>query len=277
MMSDDTGAMVRLPREHGRDMNPHDAGIRAAGATARGRRRINADAFLIDEPAGFLAVSDAMGDGPHAALMSRIVVAAVREPFERAWSQRPLAERFASEAAARLTRGVAMANQRAREMRRTEPRCKGATFAALVVCKNHLCVGHAGDSRIYLLRRVTCDLAQLTGDDTVMNELLSRGVPYETAAHVSNADALTRALGRSDAVDVQPFVVPWSPGDVALVCTDGLSNDVHAEAMRRILADVTDVEVSAQRLVEAAEVVGGWDNITAALVQNVGAGAAGGR
>jgi protein phosphatase len=260
--------MMRPERERDRAMNAPGAVLRAAGATSRGRRRVNADALLVDEAAGLLAVSDAVGDEPPSALTSRVALALVREPFDEAWSRRPMAERFASEAAARLARGVAMANQRAHELRKSEPGCEGATFAGVVVCCNHLCIAHLGDSRIYLLRRTECELEQLTEDHTVMNDLLSRGVCRDVAVRTASADALTRALGKGRAV-VQPSVVPWGPGDVALVCTDGLSDLVHAAGIQRVLAEVTDVEAAAQRLVDAAEELGGWDNTTVALALNL--------
>jgi protein phosphatase len=262
--------MMRPERERASAMNAPGAVLQAAGATSRGRRRINADALLVDEAAGLLAVSDAAGDGPLSALMSRVALALAREPFDDAWSRRPMAERFASEASVRLARGVAMANRRAHELRASEPRCRGATFAGFVVCGNHLCVAHLGDSRVYLLRRAKDELEQLTEDHTVMADLLSRGVCHDIAVRMSSADALTRALGKGRAV-VEPSVVPWGPGDVALVCTDGLSDLVHAAAMQRVLAEATDVKAAAQRLVDAAEELGGWDNATVALALNLSA------
>ena len=260
--------MMRPASDRGRAMSAPGAGIQAAGATTRGRRRINADAFLADEAAGLLAVCDAMGDEPHSALMSRIALAVLREPFDQAWSQRPLPERLAGEAVARLARGVAMANRRVYEVRTTEPRWRGTTFAGVVVCRDHLCFAHVGDSRIYLLRRATGELARLTEDHTVMSDLVSQGMSHHSAAFARNSDALTRFLGNRATMEVPSDVVPWTPGDVVLVCTDGLSDFVHPEAMRRVLAEATDAAQAAKRLVHAAEELGGWDNATAAVVLN---------
>jgi PPM family protein phosphatase len=260
--------MSRPENERGTAMSGRRLSIDAAGATARGRRRINADAFLIDEGAGFLAVSDAVGDDAHSAQMSRIALVLLREPFDDAWSRRPMAERFASEAAARLARGVAMANRRAYELRKSEPECRVATFAGIVVCSDHICIAHLGDSRIYLLRRTRDELAQVTEDHTVMTDLLSRGWYDDIAARMPDADALTRALGKRAVVEVQPSIAPWGPGDVALVCTDGVSDLVHAEAIQRVLTEATRAQQAAQRLVDAAEELGGWDNASAAVVLN---------
>jgi PPM family protein phosphatase len=252
----------------GTTMSARSLFIEVAAVTARGRRRVNADAFLVDEAAGLLAVADAMGDNAHSSLMSRIALAMVREPFGAQWLLRPFAARFAGEAAERFQVGVARANRRAYEVGTTEPRCGGTTFAGVVVCGNHLCIAHVGDSRIYLLRSATGELVQVTEDHTVMNDLLSRGMSHESAARVQNADALTRALGARAAVEVRPSVAAWAPGDVALVCTDGLSDWVHAEAMLRVLTEATGAQQAAQRLVDAAGDVGGWDNATALVARN---------
>jgi protein phosphatase len=257
--------MMCPPGEDGGDVSARGVFVQAAGATARGRRRINADAFVIDEAAGILAVSDGMGDNPHGALASRMALAVMREPFDGAWSQRPLADRFAGEAAVRLARGLAMANRRLYETRKNEPSCRGATFAGVVVCRDHVYVAHVGDSRVLLLRRATGELVQLTADHTVTSDLVARGMSQAAAAHARDADALTRALGKGAVMEVQPSAAPWAPGDVVLACTDGVSDFVHVEAMRRVLAGATDAETAAQRLVHAAEEVGGWDNATAAV------------
>jgi PPM family protein phosphatase len=260
--------MSRPENERDTARSARSLAIEAAGATTRGRRRINADAFLIDEAAGLLAVSDAIGDEPHSALMSRIALAMVREPFDLAWSQRPLAERFTSEGTARLGRGIAMANRRAYEVRATERRCKGTTFAGFVACRDHICIAHVGDSRIYLLRKATGEVAQLTEDHTVMSDMLARGMLREAAVLAQGADALTRVLGKRAAVDAWPVVVAWAPGDVVLVCTDGLSDLVHAEAIQRVLASATDLGEAVRRLVDAAEELGGWDNATGIVGRN---------
>ncbi len=253
-------------------MDARSLGIEMAAATIRGRRKTNADAFLIDDAAGILAVADGMGDEERSALVARLALAAVRERFSAPWSQRPAAERSVSEATERFVRGILLANQRTYEVRTPEAKPIGTTFAGLVVCGDFVCIAHVGDSRAYLFRRATGDLVRLTEDDTVMSRLLQRGMSQEEAARAHNADALTRALGTKPAVEPQPSVAPWAPGDVALVCTDGLSDGVHIEAMTRILAETIDVQEAAERLVDAAGDVGGWDNATVVMGRNVCAG-----
>jgi serine/threonine protein phosphatase PrpC len=167
----------------------------------------------------------------------------------------------------RLLRGVVLANARVHELRAAEASRFGTTFAGVVVCARHLAVAHAGDSRAYLLRGATGELVRLTEDHTVMGDALWQGVPHETAAGLPNANALTRALGRRPGVEVRPSLAPWAPGDVAVVCTDGVSDFVHVEAMTRVLAEMTDVEEAARRLVAAAGDLGGWDDATVVVAR----------
>lgn len=251
-------------------MDARSLGIEAAGATSIGRRRVNADAFLIDEAAGLLAVADGIGDEERSALVARAALDAVREKLGPPWSWMPLVDRTASDALERLLRGVLLANERVHPMRASgQPRI-GATFAGAVVCHGDLALAHLGDSRAYLLRGAAGELARLTEDHTVLGDALWQGVGHEIAAALPNAHALTRAVGRRPGAEVHPSAARWAPGDVLLLCTDGVSNLVHVEAMRHVLVETTDVAEAARRLVDAACALGGRDNATAVVARRVG-------
>jgi serine/threonine protein phosphatase PrpC len=249
-------------------MSTHSLGIEVAAATAAGQREINADAFLIDEAAGLLAVADGMGDEERSALVARTALDAVRERFGHPWSWLPLAERMKEEATERFLRGVVDANDRAYALRRPEPPRLGTTFAGVVVCGDGLAVAHVGDSRVYVVRGATGRRARLTGDHTLVEELLRRDVPGDVAAAMPNASALTRALGVKPTVEVQPFRVRWAAGDVVILCTDGVSDWVRAGGMEGVIAGAA-VEEAARRLVEAASEAGGWDNATVVVARHV--------
>jgi PPM family protein phosphatase len=245
-------------------------GIEVATATRTGRRKINADAFLVDPAAGLFAVADGMGDEERSALVARMALDAVRERFAPTSSQLPPAEWTADEAAERLRRGIAAANERVYALAGSEPSQIGTTLAAVVVCGDCFCLAHVGDSRIYLVRRATGKLARLTSDHTVIDDLLRWGVPSGIAMSAPEAHALTRVIGVGPAVEVYPFAVRWGPGDLILLCTDGVSDRVSAETMEDVLAGATGVEEAAQRLVDAACKAGGCDNATAVLLRNAG-------
>jgi len=205
-------------------MDARSLGIEVAAATGAGRRTVNADAFLMDEAAGIFAVADGMGDEERSALVARTALDAVRERFGPPWSGLPPAERTKDEAVERFLRGVVAANDRTYALRKPEPPRFGTTFAGVAVCGDGLCLAHVGDSRVYVVRGATGKRARLTGDHTLLEELLRRDVPRSAAATVRNANALTRAIGVKPAVEVEPFGVRWAAGDRVVLCTDGVSD-----------------------------------------------------
>src|SRR5580704_19346549 len=135
-----------------RAVDARSLGIEVAAATAAGRRKRNADAFLIDEAAGVLAVADGMGDEERSAVMARTALDAVRERFGPPWLGLPLADRTKDEAVGRFLVGVVDANDRAYALREPQPPRIGTTFAGVAICGDGLSIAHVGDSRVYLLR-----------------------------------------------------------------------------------------------------------------------------
>jgi len=239
----------------------------AAATDASRHRKTNADAFLIDQAASLFAVSDGMGDTPRSGAVAKMALAAVRELFLAPWAILPPGDRCAAEAAERLVLGVMQANGRLFAEGRPEERRIGTTFAGAVVCRDHLCFGSAGDSRLYLYRAGTSQMVKLTEDDTAMNDAIWRGVPHDVAAAQPKAHALTRAIGIRRALDPRPTITRWAPGDVLLACTDGITDWLDGAAITRTIVECDALEVTAQRLVERALMAGGRDNATAVLVR----------
>jgi serine/threonine protein phosphatase PrpC len=134
-------------------------------------------------------------------------------------------------------------------------------------------IGHVGDSRAYLLREGS--LRQLTTDHSLVAELVSSGVltPEEAERHPQRS-AITRALGTEPAVDVEVFTVPGVPGDLYLICSDGLPTMLSDSAVAAALeAAERDPAVAAEALVSAANRQGGEDNVTVVLFELVEGGA----
>lgn len=123
-------------------------------------------------------------------------------------------------------------------------------------------IGHVGDSRAYLIRDGS--LEQLTEDHSLVAELVRSGrlSPEEAEAHPQRS-VVTRALGTDPNVDVDTFSVESKPGDLFLLCSDGLTSMVDDD---KILAEVErnrdDLNSAAKALVRAANRGGGEDNIT---------------
>ena len=245
-----------------------DLRVEVAAATDIGpRRKTNADAYFIDESAGFLGVADGMGDTSRSRAIAQSALDAVAELFLDPWSLLPFAERSIGEAAERLWLGVMQANGRLYVPRCEDAKRVGTTFVGAVLCARRFCVAHAGDSRAYVLRAGTSHLVKLTRDDTVQAEALARGVPHAVAAELPDAHALTRAIGLRASMDLRPALYPWEIGDVLLLCSDGLSNKLPPEEMVAALREFDDLERAAHSLVVRSLMAGGLDNVTAVLAR----------
>jgi protein phosphatase len=171
------------------------------------------------------------------------------------------------------------ANRRVHERASTDAETSGmgtTMTVALVEADGTITFGHVGDSRAYLLR--DDHLEQLTEDHSLVAELVRRGELSAQAAEVHpQRSVITRALGTDPDVDVDAFSVDASPGDLYLICSDGLSDMVDGHLIEGILREHrADLEAAARALVQAANRAGGDDNITAILFETVEGEAAAG-
>jgi serine/threonine protein phosphatase PrpC len=259
---------LRVPaNDTGPGRRADEMGVEVAVAADHGRRRVNADVVLIDRAAGLFGVADGMGDTSRSRLVAGMALEAVQELFGVPWALRSPSERSTREARERLALGVVQAHGRLYAPGRLKEDRIGTTFAGVVVCEGVLCVGHVGDSRVHLLRRNEARLVQITQDHTVRGDAVCRGIPGHVAAALPRADALTRLLGATPGVEVEGNTRCWEPGDVILICTDGVSDLIAAKVMTNILLDVDDLGVAAQAIIDRARDAGGGDNATTVLVR----------
>jgi PPM family protein phosphatase len=135
-------------------------------------------------------------------------------------------------------------------------------------------IGHVGDSRAYILR--DGHLEQLTDDHSLVAELVRRGELSQAEAEVHpQRSVITRALGTDPSVEVDAFTVPARPGDVFLLCSDGLTTMVDASGIAElVLKHRDDLPQATRALIDAANDRGGDDNVTAVLFEVAEAGAA---
>jgi serine/threonine protein phosphatase PrpC len=222
-----------------------------ATATHAGRvRRKNEDAYYAEPP--LFAVADGMGGALAGELASRIAVQALGELVEEGSAE----ERLAST--------VRLANRRVAERATSDPRASGmgSTVTAALVGPASVSFAHVGDSRAYLWRGGV--LTRLSDDHSLVAEWVKAGAlaPEEAALHPQRS-VITRALGADWQVDVDTWTTPVRPGDVILLCTDGLTGFVDEAAIARTLEQHDDLDVAVHALVDAANAAGGEDNITA--------------
>jgi protein phosphatase len=222
-------------------------------------RRSNEDSAFARPP--LFAVADGMGGARAGEVASGIVV----DTLEKGMPDGVAAE----EGLAGLTRE---ANQLIHEKATAdaERAGMGTTLTAACVGADEVAFAHVGDSRAYRFR--DGKLEQLTNDHSLVGELVRRGKLTERQAEEHpQRSVITRALGPEAAVEVDSFSVGAQPGDVFLLCSDGLTSMVEVETMADILRETDSLDEAAQRLVDAANERGGRDNITVVLFEIEGA------
>jgi protein phosphatase len=140
----------------------------------------------------------------------------------------------------------------------------GTTVTAAKVTGDEVSLGHVGDSRAYRLR--DGELEQLTRDHSLVAELERSGqITPEAAEHHPQRSIITRALGPEPDVQVDTYTVPGRPGDVYLICSDGLTSMISDDELAAIMRSAGSLDEAADSLVRAANQSGGKDNITVVL------------
>jgi serine/threonine protein phosphatase PrpC len=237
--------------------------MRSASLTDTGRRRRhNEDAYVAEPP--LFAVADGMGGAQAGELASSLAAEALRDDTSQAEGD---GER-------RVDELIQAANRRVYERQSEDAAASGmgTTMTVALVEDGRVAIGHVGDSRAYLIRDRR--LEQLTEDHSLVAELVRSGKlsPEEAEGHPQRS-VITRALGTDPDVDVDTFSVETRPGDLFLLCSDGLTAMVDDET---ILAEVEknrdDLGAAAKALVRAANKGGGEDNITVVFFEIAGAG-----
>jgi protein phosphatase len=127
-------------------------------------------------------------------------------------------------------------------------------------------VAHAGDSRCYLLR--AGKLERVTQDHSLVDEQMRLGaMTAEEAERSPLRSVITRAIGTQPSITEDVAEIQPEPGDVFLLCSDGLTREVNEDGIARILGAGNDLDRAAQALVDAANEAGGRDNVTALVVR----------
>lgn len=237
------------------------------GLTDVGRvRRSNQDAFLVANDLGLFIVADGMGGHAGGDVASRLAI----ETFQQVLASTdtaapPLAPADRAESFLRST--ITMANARILDegQRTPELRNMGTTLVAVRIDESDAAgahVAHVGDSRAYLYRERT--LRQLTQDHSVVEDFVRQGLlTREEAAIHPRRNALTRAVGIDPAIEPDYTFAPLQPGDLLLLCTDGLTKMIDDQDLVRFLEQsFQSPDALCRLLVDECNRRGGADNIT---------------
>jgi PPM family protein phosphatase len=230
---------------------------RSAAVTDTGRRRRhNEDAYVCEPP--LFAIADGMGGAQAGEIASHIAATSVQH-----------AERDGPSGEEDVAQLIQEANRSVYERARSDESTSGmgTTMTVALVEGDIVRIGHVGDSRAYVVRDHT--LEQLTEDHSLVGELIRSGrlSPEEAEAH-PHRSVITRVLGTDPDVDVDSFSVATKPGDLFMLCSDGLTSMVDDTRILEVIeAHRDDVKTAAQALVDEANTAGGEDNITVVLFQ----------
>ncbi len=236
----------------------------AAAASDRGRKRANnQDSFGFSIEHGIYVVCDGMGGAAGGEVASSIAVDEVLHVFT---------ERDPSIAIPKVAEdAVSAANSavHSRAERNSDLNGMGTTLVALVVEQSQVWVLNVGDSRCYRLREGR--LEQLTLDHSLVEEQVRLGRMTRSEAQRSPLrNVITRAVGTQNGVTPDCFQFEAQPGDLFLLCSDGLTREITDAEIQELLATDEPLQEQPNLLIEAANKAGGRDNITCILVQAIG-------
>jgi protein phosphatase len=236
--------------------------LRTAAQTDVGlRRRGNEDRFAVEPRLGLCLVADGMGGHSAgqvaSALAADAVVASLRELAGGAES-----------VAEQLRRAIEEANRAIYAAARDTDAYHGmgTTLVALLVSGGRAAIAHVGDSRAYRMRGGR--IRQLTDDHSVVGELLRRHeISADDAREHPQRHVLTRALGVRGSVEPDLAELTLAPGDLFVLCSDGLTNHVEDDEIAKLASASTDLDAVCTALVGLAKRRGGEDNITIVLAR----------
>ncbi|WP_342374465.1 Stp1/IreP family PP2C-type Ser/Thr phosphatase [Myxococcus stipitatus] len=252
----------------------------AFGLTDVGRKRQhNEDAMLVDAPLGLYVVADGMGGHAAGEVASNRATEVVKQHITankhllKDLGNNPTADsRSAAAALVEVAVQRACADIYRTAMTDSTKRGMGTTFVCLAVGGNKGVIGHVGDSRVYLVRHGQCH--RLTEDHTLVAAQLKAGtITKEQAATSQYRNVITRAVGIQESVQVDTLIVDLMPGDMFVLCSDGLHGYVEDEEMLPIVSGMAPADLP-KRLIDIANERGGKDNITAVVVKVAGDSAA---
>jgi protein phosphatase len=250
--------------------------LESFGQTDVGRRRkLNEDNYLVDPETNLFAVCDGMGGHNAGEVASKLAIETLAAFIRKsAGEEKDITWPYGLEAnlsfeANRLKTAIKLANKKVFKAadNREEYTGMGTTVVAALVAGNVLTVGSAGDSRCYLLSKGK--LRQITRDDSWVSAAWAEGIlsSDEIERHPLR-NVITKAVGAKDSLEVEVAEHTLAPGDVALLCSDGLHAMIGDDEILRALTPHPDsLPEAAGRLIAAANDAGGKDNVSVVLVR----------
>lgn len=231
------------------------------------KRKLNQDyVYTSETPVGPLPnlflVADGMGGHKAGDYASRCAIETIVDYIGRTGDVEPVGI---------LEAAVARANEMVRYKASSDEAYNGmgTTLVAATIEGNRMRVANVGDSRLYVVgsRKIN----QITRDHSYVEEMVRMGeIRRDQARSHPDKNIITRAVGVEENIAVDFFDVTLQPGDIVLMCSDGLTNMIEDEEIRMILQGKRDLVEKAESLVNAANNNGGKDNIAVVLIDPFG-------
>ena len=238
--------------------------LRSYAVTDIGRRRqINQDfVYLSETPVGNLPnifiVADGMGGHNAGDFASRYAVETIVGEVKASFEKNPTII---------LGKAIDKDNACIRQKAGGDKTLMGmGTTIVIATCiGKYLEVANVGDSRLYL---VNDRIEQVTIDHSLVEEMIQRGgIDRRSARNHPDKNIITRALGARNTIEADFFNLELEAGDIVLLCSDGLTNMVEDEDIRRVLKSGRDLKERAETLVQMANDNGGKDNISVIIIE----------
>lgn len=224
------------------------------------RRENNEDAFIVSPEMNFCLAADGMGGAAAGELASRIFVDTALEIFSKNTNHTE------EQILLLIQKAFSFANEKILEHVTQNPEHKGmgCTAELLAFSDDSFVLGHVGDSRTYRLRNG--HLEQLTQDHTLVQQQLAEGlITHDNVRNHPLRHVILRAIGLAHELPLDLVQGKIAPGDLFLLCSDGLTDMVPSELIGDILNSDVDINQKAGKMIEAAKTAGGDDNITVVL------------
>jgi PPM family protein phosphatase len=240
------------------------------------RRTQNQDSLGVHPDLGLFIVADGMGGHQGGETASQMAVEIIPE------SVRTSQQNLNWDAHDTITRAICAGNDAIFERALRVPmlRGMGTTVTSILFRDDRVIIGHVGDSRCYLFRRVpptpegtpTLPIWQATRDHSLVHEKLRAGLITRAEMRTHRMkNVITRSVGFEKEISVETYEIKTQPGDVLLLCSDGLSGLIQDVDMQGIveqhLALERNIQLTVQKLIQTANLNGGDDNITAVMVE----------
>ena len=254
---------------------PNNLPIEFFGATDTGRARTNnEDSIAVEAHSALAILADGMGGYNAGEIASGMATSFIQTELGRWLSE---VGNSATDPEVRRAMDICVdnANRAIFNAANANPQYSGmgTTLVVVVFRGTRVLIGHVGDSRVYRLRGGR--LMQLTRDHSLLQEQIDAGlITAEQASFSSNKNLVTRAVGVEDTVLLEIHQHEVQPGDLLLLCSDGLSDMLDDETLSQLLQGYDSLDEMGTALIAAANDAGGKDNIAVILARAPGSPAA---